>query len=76
MSPDKTVQQSQCLWMYAITGNSAFENPDTSDINPEGVKEGQLYGHCAETRAFVLNLQYFKIYCTWLRNMLTIERKA
>ena len=51
------VQEDRCKWMYSITGNPEFADPKTSDLNNKGLaKSGQLFGHCAETYAFILKL--------------------
>ena len=52
------IQQNLYSWIHSISGNRGFENSSKSDLTPKGLKEGgQLYGHCAETQAFVLKLQ-------------------
>ena len=51
------LQGKRCEWMYSVTKNAAFADPNTSDLNPQGLaKSGQLFGHCAETYAFILKL--------------------
>ena len=59
------IQDNLYKWMHSISGNPAFADPTKSDLNPKGLKNGQqLFGHCAETRAVVLKLQYTKLHCT------------
>lgn len=54
----KIIQESRCEWMYKLTGNQMFADPTTSLLNPEGRRKGrQLFGHCAETYAFIFKLQ-------------------
>ena len=51
----QAMQLANHQWMRSHA--LGFENPHTSYINPEGRRNGgQLFGHCAETHAYVIKL--------------------